>query len=254
MLAVMVMFTVACTSSTTPSLPKLPDTTTTPPPGGVSLKATTPTLVSPAEGTEVIGGVTLQITAAQGLVAGQSFQYQFEIKSASGQVLDTPTVDGTTLVYTGVLPTSSTFQWRARAARDGQFFGPWSSSRTFKTGALPGCINGLLSDPRAFFFWKINRQPGTNANDWVSVMTSVGWPGGYAPGVRPPVGPPFYGFSQQVNSSGVPRGRLFLPTNSPDALGFVSRETDFLGNGCNGLCWDWREKSDAPQYAPQTCP
>jgi hypothetical protein len=253
--AAMLSFAVACTSSTAPSLPKLPDTTTAPPPNGVSLKASAPTLTSPAEGVEIIGSPTLQISGAQGLVAGQTFQYQFEISNSNGTVLDTAIVDGTTLIYTGVLPQSSTFQWRARASRDSQFFGPWSNARTFKTGALPGCINGRLTDPAAFFYWKINRTLGTGTNnaDWQNALRASGFPAGYPPGVRPPVGPPFYGFSQQIDSSGNLRGRVFLPTDIPEHNGFYSRETNFLTNGCGALCWTWQEIGTSP-YAPQTCP
>jgi hypothetical protein len=250
---VSVLLAAACTSSTSPSLPKLPDTSSTPPADGASLKATAPQPTSPPEGQEIIGPVTFRVNASQGLVSGQTFSYQFEIASASGAIVDTPTVEATTLVYSGVLPASSTFVWRARAARDGQFFGPWSDRRAFKTGALPGCNNGLLTDAPGFFYWKNNRTPGTPANDWISVMLSVGWPAGYGPGIRPPVGPPWYGFSQQIGAAG-PRGRVFLPTSTPDALGYFSRETDFLTNCPGGLCWAWHEKTDAPQYAPQACP
>jgi hypothetical protein len=250
---VLLVVTVACSSATTPSVPQLPDTNT-PAPNGVTLKATSPQPVSPAEGIEISGTPVLQVSAAQGLVFGQTFSYQFEISSSSGEIIDVPIVEGTTLVYGGMLPSASTFRWRARAARDGQFFGPWGNTRTFKTFSLPGCANGLLSDARSFFYWKNNRTPGASANDWESVMFNVGWPAGYGPGVRPPVGPPFYGFSQQVNSAGVPRGRVFLPTNTPDSNGYFSRETDFLTGSPGAYRWDWREKSDAPSYGPQACP
>jgi hypothetical protein len=250
--AILLAITAACSSATTPSVPTLPDTGTEVP-SGVTLKATTPQPVSPAEGVEISGTPVLQVSAAQGL-AGQTFDYQFEISNAAGQVIDAPLVGGTTLVYGGALPAAETFRWRARAARDGQFFGPWGNTRTFKTFSMPGCVNGLLADARAFFYWKVNRTPGTSASDWVAVMTAAGWPAGYAPGIRPPAGPPYYGFSQQVNSAGVPRGRLFLPTSSPDALGYFSRETDFLGGPQHALVWAWSEKADAPPYAPQVCP
>jgi hypothetical protein len=116
----------------------------------------------------------------------------------------------------------------------------------------PGCVDGLLSDPRTFFFWKIGREIGAPADDWMRVMEQSGWPGGS--GARPAVGPPFYGIIQQVNSSGSPRGRLFLPTDAaPNSTAFFSREIDFLGVGGSGLVWDWREQTNAPAYAPQAC-
>jgi hypothetical protein len=248
------MLSVACSSAPIPSIPELPETGAAPATGGVTLKVTPPQPLSPGEGVEILGSPSLQVSAAAGLYTTENFSYQFEISSASGAVLDTPMVDGTTLVYGGVLPAASTFRWRARAVRDGQFYGPWGNSRSFRTLTIPGCINGLLTDARTFFLWKNNRQLGQPANDWESVMMSVGWPAGYGPGVRPPVGPPFYGLSQQVNTSGIPRGRVFLPTNTPDGNGYYSRETDFLTGPPGALVWDWKEKPDAPAYAPQTCP
>ena len=74
--------------------------------------------------------------------------------------------------------------------------GPWSDFATFRTISVPGCINGLLLDPAAYFFYVINRRPGQSANDWISVMNNSGIPPGPPPGVDP--GPQYYGLTQQT--------------------------------------------------------
>jgi hypothetical protein len=243
--------TLSCTSET-PTLPKVADVSSTVDPE-VSLKASAPSLVSPPDGQTIIGRPRLELSAATGLVSGVTFSYQFEISNDGGSVVDTSTVDNTVLDYSGTLVNQSAYTWRARAARDGQFFGPWSSRRTFKTGALPGCINGFLAEPDTFFFYKINRQKGEQANDWEAVLRATGWPAGYAPGIRPPQGPPFYGLATQISSNGTYRSRMFIPAATPDAFGFFVREIDTLANCPGGFCWKWDDKGGGA-YAPSTCP
>lgn len=111
----------------------------------------------------------------------------------------------------------------------------------------PGVVNGILRDPQAYFFWLINRSIGQDAGDWVGVLTQCGIPAGYGPGVRPtPNG--FYGLTQQIGGDGV-RGRVFLPTATPDGLGYYTRPVDVLEGEAPTLRWKWRELG-GPAYAP----
>ncbi|MGE0451716.1 MAG: hypothetical protein AB7Q29_19235 [Vicinamibacterales bacterium] len=247
-----VMMTIACTPKA-PNAPAATTPNTVTGPDGSILKVTAPSHVSPAEN-ELMNTLTpsLQIQAASGQYTTDSFSYQFELQNASGSPIASQ-VTGTTWTLGG-LALSSTYRWRARAVKDGEF-GPWSGIRTFRTLSLPGCNGGVLNDPKAYFFWLINRKPGDSANDWVGVMLATGIPGGYGPGFRPPLtGLPHYGMTQQMASNGQLRGRLWLPTDTRDGLGFYTRTVDFLENGSGGLRWTWKEDSSAGAYVPRPCP
>ena len=119
----------------------------------------------------------------------------------------------------------------------GNSVGPWSDFATFRTISVPGCINGLLLDPAAYFFYVIKRSPGQSANDWISVMVNSGIPPGPPPGVDP--GPQHYGLTQQTGSSG-PRSRVFLPALDSDAFGYRVSAYDYLANGPGGLVWTFK--------------
>ena len=120
--------------------------------------------------------------------------------------------------------------WRVRAS-DSVSTGPWSATATFRTAAAAptpapapptgtasgaACQGGLLLNPKAYLFSLIGRSEGQSANDWYTVLSGSGLAGGPGPGVRP--GSANYGITQQFGAGG-PRGRLFLPTNTPDDLG-----------------------------------
>ena len=217
---------------------------------GSTLKATAPTLVSPINNVELS---TFQAAAAdrrlERQVRRRSFDYEFEVQNSPNQTVHRQTVAGTTSVPGNDLEVQSSFRWRARAVV-GDKAGPWSDFATFRTISVPGCVNGLLLDPAAYFFYVIKRQPGQRARDWFEVMANSGIPDGPPPGVDP--GPQFYGMTQQSGASG-PRGRVFLPALDSDALGYRVSAYDILENGPEGLVWTFKF-FDGGGYAPRACP
>lgn len=115
--------------------------------------------------------------------------------------------------------------------------------------AAPGCINGRLEDPRAYFFALIARAEGTLAPDWPAVLINSGIPPGLGPGeqANPAV---HYGITQQIGASG-PRAVLFLPTDAPDSNGYYTRQVLVIdGEGR----WTWIDRfAGGPAYAPRPC-
>jgi hypothetical protein len=217
---------------------------------GSTLKATAPTLISPTGNVELATmRPALQIGESSGRFASGSFDYEFEIQNSSNQTVHRQTVGGTTSVPGEDLQVQSSFRWRARAVLSGKA-GPWSDFATFRTISVPGCINGLLLDPEAYFFHVINRKKGDRARDWFEVMANSGIPAGPPPGVDP--GPEFYGMTQQSGAAG-PRGRIFLPALDSDALGYRVSAWDILENSPAGLVWTFKF-FDGGGYAPRPCP
>jgi hypothetical protein len=115
----------------------------------------------------------------------------------------------------------------------------------------PFCSGGRLVDPRGYFYSLIGRREGDPALDWVEVLNRSGIPAGFGPGVRPPDDAPFYGLTQQIGSGG-PRGRLFLPTDTPDELGYFSHPVDILIGDAMSMRWQWRDLG-GPPYAAKAC-
>ena len=217
---------------------------------GSTLKATAPTLVTPINNVELsTSRPPLQISSSSGKFASGSFDYEFEVQNSSNQTVHRQTVGGTTSVPGNDLDVQSTFRWRARAVSAGKA-GPWSDFATFRTISVPGCVNGLLLDPAAYFFHVIKRQKGQSANDWISVMINSGIPPGPPPGVDP--GPQHYGLTQQIGAAG-PRSRVFLPALDSDAFGYRVAAYDYLENGPGGLVWTFKY-FDGGGYAPRACP
>jgi hypothetical protein len=244
--------TIACSGGT----PVAPESATSAVPGssaagpdGETLKVSKPTLLSPTDNAELATiRPELQIGTASAKYASQDFDYEFEIQTSGGATVHKQTVNGTTSTP-GDLQTQSTYRWRARAVL-GSSVGPWSDFATFKTISIPGCVNGLLLDPGAYFFFVINRKPGDRARDWFEVMANSGIPNGPPPGVDP--GPEFYGMTQQSGASG-PRGRIFLPAADSDALGYRVSAWDILENSPAGLVWTFKF-FDGGGYQPRACP
>jgi hypothetical protein len=79
-----------------------------------------------------------------------------------------------------------------------------------------------------------------------------GIPEGLGPWQKPAPNASHYGITQQSGAGG-PRGRLFLPTETPDDLGYFTRPVDILEDAGGGrLTWTWREWS-GPAYVPRAC-
>ena len=222
---------------------------------GSSLKVTAPTPISPINGA-VINSLrpTLEVTGSVGQYANPAaggYPYNFELQTASGTVVRSETLAATSWAFPSNLDNDTPFRWRARAVRN-TAFGPWSVSQTFRTQSLPGCENGLMVDMRAYFFNLINRTEGQPAGDWQAVMRASGIPAGPVAGQRFPPNAPHYGLSQQIDSGGGLRGRVFLPTNNPNPFGYFIQDVDFLSDP-SGSRWAWRPHG-TPAYAPRPCP
>lgn len=251
--AAAIITTIACSSGT----PVAPESATSAVagtvaagPDGETLKANKPTLVSPVNNVELsTARPTLQIGTAAGKYASQNFNYEFELQTSGGSTVHKQTVSGTTSTPGDDLQPQASYRWRSRAVL-GSSFGPWSDFATFRTISVPGCINGKLLDPAAYFFSIIKRVPGQSANDWISVMVNSGIPPGPPPGVDP--GPEFYGLTQQLGTAG-PRSRVFLPASDSDAFGYRVAAYDYLANGPGGLVWTFRY-FDGGAYEPRSCP
>ena len=76
---------------------------------------------------------------------------------------------------------------------------------------------------------------GQDASGWEAVMKkpypwkgqSLMIPEGVQPGIQQKPDAPFYGLTQQI-SNNVPKGRVFLPSNQPDELGYYTRCMQYL--------------------------
>jgi hypothetical protein len=79
---------------------------------------------------------------------------------------------------------------------------------------------------KAWFYEGIARYLGAPAEDWEQVMEACGLPPGYGPGVIPNASMPYFAHTQQY--SGGPKGRIFLPTSTPDELGYYTRCIQYL--------------------------
>lgn len=133
---------------------------------------------------------------------------------------------------------------------------------------------------RDYFYALIGRSPGALAHDWEEVLEGVyEWQGvwikippGVGPGIKADASWPFYGLTQQYSSG--PKGRVFLPSNTPDELGYFTRCMQYLddaaakakaqltaaqldallktkkGKSGGGLVWAWYLAGPANPYAP----
>jgi hypothetical protein len=127
---------------------------------------------------------------------------------------------------------------------------------------VPGCIRGLLLDPRAYVQYVLNRQIGQPAPDWEVVLQASGIPA-TSPVAGTIASDAFYGITQWKGSAGNVRGRLSLPTATPDSLGYFTRSVDVLADNpawpvpcwkdARACVWAWREHTDGPAYAPRRC-
>ncbi len=115
---------------------------------GSTLKVPAPTQVAPANGVALESfDVTLQVNAVTGKFSGKSqYAYRFQVL-LNGQVVR-DFRSSTREWKVGDLDVNVTYGWRCRA-EEGEYFGPWSSTWTFKTPDIPqGYIaGGEVYDP-----------------------------------------------------------------------------------------------------------
>lgn len=115
--------------------------------------------------------------------------------------------------------------------------------------------NGVLVDPQAYIWDLLRRSPGQSALDWKRVLGDSGLPPGNPPNIKPRDNG-FYGITQQIGADG-PRGQIFLPTATQDALGYYAHTINLLQNS-GGDCsqnpkfciWEWRDEQGGPPYHP----
>lgn len=110
-------------------------------PGGVTLKATAPTVVSPINDEEIETlKPNLVVANAKALHTQADFSYRFELRSQDGSLVRQGVVLGgsgtTEFPVDMTLQEGASYTWRARAELDA-FFGPWSPTASFKTKVPP---------------------------------------------------------------------------------------------------------------------
>ena len=169
------------------------------------------------------------------------------------------------------LDPSTTHYWRVYAS-DGETTTGWSPTAAFRTPAAAGWWwrrwrrgrrRGRHHErmrkrspsriPETWFFLQIGRTKGSDASDWYSVLVRSGIPDGLGPWQKPAPNASHYGITQQAGAGG-PRGRLFLPTETPDDLGYFTRPVDILEDTGGGrLKWTWKEWPGTT-YVPRACP
>jgi hypothetical protein len=121
---------------------------------------------------------------------------------------------------------------------------------------VPGCVNGVLADPRAYFFSQIARQEGWPANDFGPVLKQLAVNGmgvNPRPGERQSQTAPYFGITVMIDAGGNARGRIWLPTDLPETNGYYTHEIQVIADAPGGgLQWAWIDIGGAP-YAPRPC-
>ena len=71
-----------------------------------------------------------------------------------------------------------------------------------KASQVSGCVNGVLADPRAYFFSLIGSTEGAPAPDWKAVLESLpgrGMGTNPKPGEKQPLNAPHYGITVMID-------------------------------------------------------
>jgi hypothetical protein len=130
-----------------------------------------------------------------------------------------------------------------------------------KAPQVSGCVNGVLADPRAYFFSLIGKTEGSPAPDWKAVLESLPGRGmgiNPKPGEVQPLNAPHYGITVMIDAGGNARGRIWLPTDVPavDDNGnrWFTHEFQVIADGPTpgSFVWAWQDKG-GPPYAPRPC-
>lgn len=108
------------------------------------------------------------------------------------------------------------------------------------------------ADYQQLFFSTIQRAPGQPADDWETVLGESGIPAGLGPYIVPTTLQPFNAMTQQIGSDGRIAGRIFLPTATPDDLGYYAHPFSPLRDGPTpgSLLWEWRDLGGPPVVDP----
>src|SRR3954466_9037834 len=132
---------VACSKSS--SNPASPSTTTQTDAGaasdGSTLKASTPTVVSPTGGGQITDPLVLTASKAVGKFGDITPSYQFQVRSGSNVIFDSGVVGGSGsgnnvafTVPSSALTSDTDYTWRVRASFQGAI-GSWSADGAFKS-------------------------------------------------------------------------------------------------------------------------
>jgi hypothetical protein len=129
-----------------------------------------------------------------------------------------------------------------------------------KSSQVSGCVNGVLADPRAYFFSLVGSTEGSPAPDWKAKLESLPGRGmgvNPKPGERQPLNAPHYGITVMIDAGGNARGRIWLPTDVPvmaDGNAWFTHEIQVIADGPTpgSMVWAWIDKGGA-QYAPRPC-
>jgi len=120
---------------------------------GSTLKATTPSLVSPNGGTQVDDPVVLTAARSTGKFGSLAPSYQFQVRSGSTVVYDSGAIAGTAsggnvahTVPSSALNPDTSYTWRVRAVQQGQN-GSWSADGSFKSPVGAFIRGNELRDP-----------------------------------------------------------------------------------------------------------
>jgi hypothetical protein len=125
---------------------------------------------------------------------------------------------------------------------------------------VSGCVDGVLADPRAYFFSLIGRTEGSPAPDWKAVLETLPGRGmgiNPKPGEIQPRDAPHYGITLMIDAGGNARGRIWLPSdvaNVQDGISWFTHEIQVIADGPTpgSFVWAWIDKGGAP-YAPRPC-
>ena len=103
------------------------------------------------------------------------------------------------------------------------------------------------SEFREYFYALTGQIYSTDAVNWEAVMSApYPWQGqqlripeGVGPGIQQPPDAPFFGLTQQWSNG--PKARIFLPSSTPDGLGYFTRCLQYLDDAADGhgLIWSW---------------
>jgi hypothetical protein len=107
-------------------------------------------------------------------------------------------------------------------------------------------------EARDYIFTIYQRSIGQPANDWAAVQQNSNLPRNiYTPGLQATDKWPFFGITQMWGAGG-PRGRIFLPADSPDDNNWWTVQIQVIADGpSGGLVWAWN-KISGNAYKPVT--
>ena len=118
-------------------------------PGGATLKVSTPTLIGPANGSQIQGNPTFSWSAATATYPSPTpiaIAYQLEVMNQSGAVVATVNTASTSAAVSG-LALDANHTWHVRVFLSSTRFGGWSATGNFKTQAGSYMTGSEIRDP-----------------------------------------------------------------------------------------------------------